>query len=398
VDTPDYSAGSIVNLMTSLLRGLGAAPGDENYPELTALPAASVAGAIGRHGTVLLVVVDGLGHQFLASRPDSFLARHLKARLTSVFPTTTATAVTTYLTGHAPQQHALTGWFTCLKELGEIAAVLPFRSRGAGVDYARAGVDPRAIFDWPALFDRLPGTSNIVTANYIRDSAFSRVTGGTAVRCGYEDLSEFVTVCADCALGRQDKSPDAARPRYVYAYWPRLDALAHMHGVASAEVAAHFEEVDAALAELAGRLEDSDTLLLISADHGLIDTAAPRTIHLEDHPRLERALTLPLCGEPRTAYCYVRPSHERDFRDYVEGELAQTCLLKPADELVEEGYFGRGVPHRRLRDRIGDYVLLMRENWIIKDRLATEKPFAQIGVHGGLSREELYVPLIVPPI
>ncbi|HKK07150.1 MAG TPA: alkaline phosphatase family protein [Gammaproteobacteria bacterium] len=398
MEIPDYNATSLVNLMTSLVRGLGNAPSNEGYPELPALPAASVAEAVGEGGTVLLVVVDGLGYEFLASRPGSFLARHCKTRLTSVFPTTTATAVTTYLTGLAPQQHALTGWFTYLKELGEVAAVLPFRSRGTGADYAKAGVDPRTVFDWPALFDRLPGSSNIVTADYIRDSAFSRVTGGTAARCGYKDLPDFVEVCTDCVLGRSPGSANADRPRYVYAYWPTLDALAHAHGVTSAEVAAQFEAVDAALAELAGRLAGSGTLLIISADHGLIDTSAPRTIHVENHARLAQALTLPLCGEPRTAYCYVRPSRERDFRDYIEGELAEACVLKPAEALIEEGFFGRGTPHPRLRDRIGDYALLMKENWIVKDRVATEKPFAQIGVHGGLSAEELYVPLIVPPV
>jgi hypothetical protein len=34
-------------------------------------------------------------------------------------------------------------------------------------------------------------------------------------------------------------------------------------------------------------------------------------------------------------------------------------------------------------------------SWIVKDRLLTERPFEQIGVHGGLSADELYVPLVI---
>jgi len=399
MDIPDYNGGSIVNLMASLGGALGArpAPGAPDYPELEALAAAEIAGAVSDGGTVVLVVVDGLGWEFLRARPESFLARHARARLSSVFPTTTATAITTYLSGLAPQQHALTGWFTYLKELGTVAAVLPFRSRGLGQDLEGGGLDPRAVFDWTAWFDRLPGPCDIVTADYIRDSAYSRVTGGKAERHGYTDLDGFAALTAERALGGAPPGPPGAPRRYVYAYWPKLDALAHAHGVASAEVAAHFDALDAALARLAAALAGSDTLLLVSADHGLVDTDPQHTVHVEDHPVLERALALPLCGEPRAAYCYLRPARAREFRDYVEGELAAACEIKPSEALLEEGYFGRGTPHPRLGDRIGDYALLMRENWIIKDRLATEKPFAQRGVHGGLSAAERYVPLVVVP-
>lgn len=399
MDAPDYNGHSIVNLMVSLGGALGARPGAgaPDYPELEALSGADIAGAVSNRGTVVLVVIDGLGWEYLQGRPESFLARHARARLSSVFPTTTATAITTYLSGLAPQQHALTGWFTYLKELGTVAAVLPFRSRGPGQDLEGGGVEPRAVFDWTAWFDRLPGPCDIVTADYIRDSAYSRITGGKAERHGYGDLDGFVELTAERALGQPAPGRAGAARGYVYAYWPKLDALAHAHGVASTEVAAHFDALDGALARLAARLAGSDTLLLVSADHGLVDTAPQRTVHVEDHPVLERALTLPLCGEPRAAYCYLRPGRAREFRDYVEGELAACCEIKPSEALLEEGYFGRGTAHPRLGDRIGDYVLLMRENWVIKDRLATERPFAQVGVHGGLSTAERYVPLIVVP-
>jgi predicted AlkP superfamily pyrophosphatase or phosphodiesterase len=113
---PDYHGGSLVNLMSSLTTALG---GNSSYAPLAALPPQALADA--RH--VVLLVADGLGHDFLIGR-DSALRRHLHSPLTSVFPSTTASAIPTFLTGLAPQQHGLTGWHMYFREIGAIAAPL----------------------------------------------------------------------------------------------------------------------------------------------------------------------------------------------------------------------------------------------------------------------------------
>ena len=90
---PDYHGGSLVNLMSSIATALG---GSSPYPPLAALPPQAMAGA--RH--LVLLVVDGLGFDYLSSR-DGALRSHLRGRLTSVFPSTTASAIPTFLTGLA---------------------------------------------------------------------------------------------------------------------------------------------------------------------------------------------------------------------------------------------------------------------------------------------------------
>ena len=66
-----------------------------------------------------------------------------------------------------------------------------------------------------------------------------------------------------------------------------------------------------------------------------------------------------------------------------------------SERLIEEGWFGPGEPHPKLKDRIGDYTLVMKGNWTIKDWLPGEKRYRQIGVHGGVSADEMIVPLVV---
>ena len=63
--------------------------------------------------------------------------------------------------------------------------------------------------------------------------------------------------------------------------------------------------------------------------------------------------------------------------------------------ILEQNYYGLGTPHQQLRHRIGDYMLAMNGNYTIMDTIPGEKLFYHIGTHGGLSKDEMLVPLIV---
>jgi hypothetical protein len=182
---------------------------------------------------------------------------------------------------------------------------------------------------------------------------------------------------------------------YVYAYWPELDRIAHQYGCASNEAVEHLAGLDAGFDRLLADLDGSDTLVVVTADHGIIDSSMDRVVDLADHPDLAGTLVMPLCGEPRVAYCYVRPDACQDFEQYVRHVLAPVAELWPSRELVARNCFGPGSPHPGLHERVGDYTLIMKENYVIKDWLFSEQRYIQVGVHGGLSEQELYVPLIV---
>ena len=379
---PDYRNGSIVNLMASVRAGLGC--GDSLYAPLSELPPDELAQA----RNVLLLVVDGLGYEYLRGRGETRMGQHLRARLTSVFPSTTASAITTFLTGTAPQQHALTGWFMYFRELGTVSAVLPFTPRYGGTSFAKCGIDPVPFFGHRPVFDDLAVPSQVLSPADIVDSDYSRSHCGRAHRRGYRNMEDFF------ASLRSTLSHDRGR-KYVYAYWSELDGLAHHHGIGSRQVAEHFASLDAGFSALCDGLRGSDTLVIVTADHGLLDTDAESRLWLEDHPQLAETLALPLCGEPRVAYCYVRPDRRTQFHDYVRSALADKSDLFVSAELVERGFYGHGPAHPRLEERVGDYALLMKGNYVLRDRLTAEKPPTHVGVHGGVSAAEMYVPLIV---
>ncbi len=377
---PDYGGGSIVNLMASLIRSQG---GKADYPNLRLLPPEEIQG----HTNVMLLVIDGLGADWLTERsPAGILNRHRLGNITSVFPTTTASAITTFLTGDAPQQHGITGWFTYFRELGCVMSVLPGHPRYGGIGYRQAGVDLAALLGHRCLANRIRNPVFFVTPANIAHSDYNLAHLGSAQVRPFEDLRDMFR-----QAGRVLRADP--HPKYLYLYWPGLDSRGHDAGMDSPLTARHLEAIEQALTDFMVASAGTDTLVLVTADHGLIDTRPADRIELTDHPELAACLSLPLCGEPRAAFCYLRPHHIQTFEDYCQQVLGAHALVRPSQELILQGLFGEGEPHPRLQERVGDYSLLFTGRGVIREQLPSEKNKAQIGVHGGLSATELFVPL-----
>jgi len=379
---PDYEGGSIVNLMASIIHALGGVP---DYPPLRLLPPAQLAG----YTNLLLLVIDGLGAAWLAEQsPLGILSRHQIGTLTSVFPTTTASAITTFLTGDAPQQHGITGWFTYLRELGCVMRILPGQPRFGDVGFRQAGVDLSQILGTRPLASRIPTQTYILTPATIAHSDFNLAHQGPSRLLPFSDLQDMFRQAA--RVLRSDKAA-----KYLYLYWPGLDSLGHATGMDTQNSAAplHLAAIEKALANFLVTVGGTRSLVVVTADHGQIDTRPEDRLSLSDHPLLDACLALPLCGEPRAAFCYVRPGRIRDFEHYCQERLANQVRLFPSHVLTDLGLYGLGKPNPRLQERIGDYTLFPTGHRVLRDRLPSEKAFTQIGSHGGLSDRELLVPL-----
>jgi len=380
---PDYDGGSIVNLMASIETACG---GRSGYPPLRALAPGEIAAA----RNVCLFVIDGLGSRYLAQTGEGGALRsHLRASITSTFPSTTAAAITTFMTGLAPQQHGLTGWHMYFRELGAVLAVLPFRPRHGGRTIAAdGGVTPARLLGSLPLVDRLDAAPFVVSPSAIVDSDFNVAHAGRAQRVGHGGVAGIFAAVRDIVRAGTER-------RYVYAYYSEIDSLAHARGVGSAEVRTELARLEAAFDRFLDEIAGTDTLVIVTADHGFIDTRPETMIELDDHPALAETLLMPLCGEPRVAYCYVKPGAAATFERYVETRLGDCASLVRSADLLAGGWYGPGAAHPRLADRIGEYTLLMKDGYAIRDHVPGERRHRQIGVHGGTTAEEMLVPLAV---
>lgn len=377
---PEYDGGSIVNLMASLVRHYG---GQESiYPGLDLLPEAELQQA--RH--IVLLVVDGLGYEFLQQQ-GGFLQQHCRGRLTSVFPSTTASANTVFLSGQAPQQHGLTGWHMYMRELAAVVTTLPFVTRFGGLSLRESGYSAGELFDSSPVYARMNVPVKSLLPSYIAFSDFSMAYAAHANISGYDSLEQGLVDLRDSILG-------AKQSGYHHFYWPGLDAMSHEKGFAHEQTLALYREIDDRLAHLREELKGSDTLVLVTADHGMMDTSRQHTVDLPGLDSLYGLLRLPLCGERRCSYCYVKSSKQREFERELSAQLADSVDMFASADLLAQGWFGLDRPHPELHNRIGDYILLAKDDWTLMDYLPGKEPFYLVGVHGGASSAEMYVPLV----
>ena len=376
---PDYAGGGFVNLIASIVEACGGTP---RHAPLGALPAAELA----RAGNVVLLIIDGLGDSYLRREGGggALLSRR-RGAIASVFPSTTASAITTAYTGWTPLEHGLTGWFTLFGAAGCVGAPLPFERRG---ERTTLGVPPGAVYRAGSLFDGLERRGIAVSHRPIVDSTYNLHHCGRAERRAYDKLEGMVaeTVAA---------VKSGSEPKYVYAYWPEFDALSHRFGNGSAPTRAHFKAVDAAFGELMHRLAGTDTVVVATADHGFMDSTGGDALDLADAPGLPGLLRYPLCGESRVAFCHVQEGRVREFMQRAAAWLGDRALVRPSMELAEEGWFGGGDAHPRFAERIGDVALVMQGRTTVKDWTPGEARHRHVGHHGGASADEMMIPLIV---
>lgn len=380
---PDYDGGSIANLMSSIAEACGAPP-----PPQAPLHArfGVDAARLARARNIVLIVVDGLGMELLTAHGSGALRGAAGPALTSVFPSTTASAIPVFMTGRTPAQHALTGWHMWLDELQAVAAILPLAPR-AGPPFATPRERlPALLFDHAPIYPDMHRPAFLLAPQEIAGSPFNAYHARGARVLPYAGLDAAMQT-----LGTLLRRPEA---KFVYAYWPTLDSVSHRHGCRSEQALAALtrfcDAFDAMLEDAAG----SDTVVLVSADHGFIDSPPERVIELESLPQLAALLDRPLCGEQRVAWCYARPGAAAELEACARESLGARAEVVPRARLLDERWFGPGPVHPKLAARIGDCALVMQDDWSIKDWLDGEARHTTLGVHGGVSVAEMRVPLV----
>jgi len=379
---PNYKDGSIVNLMSSLKKAFG---GKSPYQPLKNFDIGKISDK-----NVVLLIIDGLGYEFLKKYgKGSFLYKNLKGEMTSVFPATTASAMTSFSTGVAPQQHGLAGWFMYLKEIKAISIILPFVTRAGKLSLEKK-IKYSAIYNQKSFFEGLKADSFSLSHEDYFDSTYSRVASKGAKRLAFSSLNNFFQQI-------KNTLKNGKKRKFMLAYWAKFDSLCHHKGADSQKARKHFWQLDKKIANLAKSLKNSNTIIIVSADHGLINTREKnKIIKLSDHPKLAETLSMPLSGEPRIVYCYVKLQKVEQFKKYIKTKLAKACSLCKSTDLIRKNYFGLFQSNKKLKDRVGDYTLIMKDNYIMKDFVPGEEDRTiKIGNHGGVSREEMIVPLIV---
>ncbi len=380
---PDYGSGSIVNLLASIIRSRG---GFSPHPSLKPMDT----GRLERAAKVIYLLVDGLGKHQLDTYLDNgygrhFFARHRHRVISSVFPATTAAAVTTYATGASPTEHGVLSWWLNLHDLGTVGNVLIEETR-LGAPLKGPDFNLHEYLQMPSYLNSTTGERALLSYGHITESTLSNAGTRWTRKTGYETLT-----------GMREAVLQFARSSchgLAYVYWPELDTRCHAYGCFDSVTVKHFDQIDEVLASIAAELRGTDSVLLVTADHGLVDTPEDRYVDLSAVPGLYDTLATLPAGDSRQLSFFIRPSLRREFMAYGRS-FTEIGVLVPGARLIRGGYFGPGHPHPGLKGRVGDYVLIARDNYAF-DAPPTGMPAGSlIGTHGGMSKEEMRVPLYV---
>ncbi|MEJ2759008.1 MAG: alkaline phosphatase family protein [Anaerolineales bacterium] len=398
---PNYTGQSILNIPNSICRILGAPP-KTDIPTLIPEILEPVREGIDK---VLLILMDALAlHRFRAwiqNEPDSvwhgLIQDGLLAPLTSITPSTTSAALTSYWTATAPRSHGIVGYETWLKEYGVVAntilhSPITFKSGGAGL-LKNAGFSPETFLPVEPIGPHL--AAHGVEAHAFQH--YSIIHSGLS-QMFFDDVEKHGTsTAADMWVSvRQLWEQTTGEKLFTWVYWPEVDGLSHLYGPDDERIKAEFHAFSSAFERLflqkLTSTQKQNTLVILTADHGQVTTnKLDDHYDLRNHPDLTRRLHILPTGENRLAFLYIKPGQMEAVREYIERTWPnQFALLDPAYAL-EKGLFGPGEKHPGIYDRTGDLVALARGKafwwW-------GAKPNPIIGRHGGMAEEEMIVPFL----
>lgn len=318
---------------------------------------------------IVLVLVDGLGwtlwRRFAEYLPG--LADAEAAVLTSVVPSTTASALPSVTTGRPPGDHGLLG--DRVRVGGRVLGVLQWKMSG------HAAPAPKQVQPYPPFPG---GRVDVVGPIKFAATGFSAAHLRGAVYRGYDTHDTLVDQVDACT---------AAGARIVLVYLPDPDRMAHEHGLADPRFVATLTSADAVIAALRARLPATGGLL-VTADHGHVT--------IDDRARVDlrplRGLVAAAAGSPRLRYLYARTGARHELHAAAVELSGEHGRVYGRDQFVAEGWLG---PHvgPMTAGRVGDVVIAARgaAAFVVsgEGHSGTLRT-----MHGSTTRDEMLVPLL----
>ena len=338
-----------------------------------------------QYKNIIFLILDGLGEHILnAISPDGFLKKNQIDLVTSVYPSTTTAALTSYYSGCSPYETGWIAWSQYFKEYGRAIDMLSHNESYMREPLKNPLLDVfKTIMNYETIFDKIEKISPEVKA-YEIEPEYAERRAKRSMKAN--NLDELIMNIEDLCM-----IPDK---KIILAYSDNPDGLLHKYGTTSVEVKEFIKNAEEKIQEMSQKLGD-DTLLIISADHGHKDIEKAYTLF--DYPEIQECLIIPAYLESRALTFWVKETMKKTFEERFNKEFEKEFWLMTKEEFLDKYHFlGYGKKHNKIDDFIGNYVALSVGGSIIKLEtfLAEGKPVKK-STHCGLSKEEMEVPVIV---
>jgi len=355
---PAYERGCITNVVPALLH---LHEGEVDWVPAPLLDA----------DRVVLLVIDGLGWNQLQSRLHLVptLAGLTGTAITTVAPSTTATALTSISTGLPPGEHGVMGYRIAVG--ADVLNVLRWSvdGRDARTSIVPGELQPHAPFGGqrPPVLTRAEFDGSGFTLAHLHPVRFT----------GYRTLGTLTAELVRLT---------AAGEPLVYAYYEGLDKVSHEYGL-GAQYDEELRWIDHLVARLLEVLP-AGTALAITADHGQVETGD----NVLDLPSDVLTHVAMQSGEGRFRWLHARSGRVRALAEAAEAQLGAHAWVRTREQAIDEGWYGPKVTDAAA-SRLGDVLLAAQGTVAFFDPRDTG-PYVLVGRHGSLTPDEMLVPLL----
>lgn len=370
---PDYYNNSILNTITSVLKKYNV---ETEYNSLNELDKVLEK----NYKNIVFIVLDGMGEKILNNISlDGFFNKNKLKTVTSVYPSATVAALTTYYSGLPPYASGWVAWSQYFKDYGR--AVDMFSQKES---YERNDINKKIknvfeeVVSYETIFEKIE--KNGIRAVEITPS-YSSPRGKTSLRADN----------IDDALDMVEFISSAEGEKFIFVYSDNPDGILHKYGCSSDEAKDFVLAAENKIKELSEKL--SDSLIIVTADHGQKDIN--KVYSTIDDEILFDTYLMPPTLESRAVAYYIKNDRKEEFKERFESLYKDEFLLLSKEEVLEKGILGYGEKHKRLDDFIGDFLAISISDSIMRLEtfLAEGKPVKK-STHCGLTDDEMLVPVI----
>jgi len=324
---------------------------------------------------IVLLVIDGLGYEQLLRH--AHIAPNLMSlvggSITTIAPSTTASALTSLVTGASPAEHGIVGY---RMDMGD--SIMNSLRWWSDTRDLRKVHPPATVQPIPPFVGM---TIPVVSRAELEGSAFTEAHLRGSRPCGWRAASSIVAQCANLISSGE---------KFVYAYYDGVDKIAHERGFG-----AYYDSEIAATDWLVGSLLNtlpSGTTLAITADHGQVQVG-DNVVHLSDDIK---ASLHHQSGEGRFRWLHAKRGQESDLLQIATDSYSDIAWVASRDQVIEEAWLGPARGGRiadQVKRRLGDVALVPFTATTFDDPLDSG-PFSLVCRHGSLTADEMFVPFL----
>ena len=348
--------------------------------------------------TILLIILDGVGYKLLSNVISKYKLNLPKPiKLTTIYPSTTAAVLTTLSTAKLAGEHGMIEWNLYIPEINMLIESIPFRPIGAK-EYdvlAKQGFKSTLLFQGNTIFSKIRSRGLKCRAYlraYIHNTSYSRrLLRGCEIK-PYINPSDLAV-----RLRRDLNNRDRASLYYVYIESP--DSISHLYGYNVEEQHVDIKmTLNLLITELIQKLNkqvSKETVLILVSDHGLITHNPNQIIYLKNirrYLRIDRNGIPIVSGSPRNVYLHLKYESVDRVKKKLENVIGDKSLIYTKEEFLKTNLVGE--VKKQFLERIGDIIILPNNSTCIWFKHPIKKKVHTIGFHGGLSENEMIIPII----